>query len=103
MSFPTCSQFTEKSLTVQAALALACAELGISETDQAKRESVAILMAPLAKSGQASIRSTEDLCSVSISNGEVKLCLHNSLPERPSGKASRLRPLAQIRHRRRLS
>jgi hypothetical protein len=55
MSFPPCSQFREKSLTVQAALALACRELGIRETDQAKRESVAILMAPLAKSGQASI------------------------------------------------
>ena len=54
MSFPTCSQFSEKSLTVQAALALACAELGIGETDRAKRE-VAILMAPLAKSGPVSI------------------------------------------------
>lgn len=51
MSFPPCSPFSEKSLTVQAALALACAELGISETEQAKRETVAILMAPLAKSG----------------------------------------------------
>jgi hypothetical protein len=55
MSFPTCSQFSEKSLTVQAALALACAELGIGETDRAKRESVAILMAPLPKSGPVSI------------------------------------------------
>ena len=27
MAFPICSQFSEKSLTVQAALALACAEL----------------------------------------------------------------------------
>ena len=51
MSFPPCSPFGEKSLTVQAALTLACAELGISETEQAKRETVAILMAPLAKSG----------------------------------------------------
>ena len=55
MAYPTCNQFSEKSLTVQAALALACAELGISETDQEKRESVAILMAPLAKSGPVSI------------------------------------------------
>ena len=55
MSFPTSSPFSEKSLTVQAALALACRELGISETDQAKRETVAILMAPLAKSGPVSI------------------------------------------------
>ena len=39
MSFPPCSPFSEKSLTVQAALALACAELGIGETEQAKRES----------------------------------------------------------------
>ena len=55
MSFPPCSPFGEKSLTVQAALTLACAELGISETEQAKRETVAILMAPLAKSGPVSI------------------------------------------------
>ena len=55
MSFPPCSPFSEKSLTVQAALALACAELGIGETEQAKRETVAILMAPLAKSGPVSI------------------------------------------------
>lgn len=55
MSFPTCSQFSDKSLTMQAALALACTELGINETDQAKRECVAILMAPLAKSGPVSI------------------------------------------------
>jgi hypothetical protein len=91
MSFPTCSQFREKSLTVQAALALACAELDISETDQARgKRRDPHGSAREIWSGQ--YRSTEDLCSVSISNGEVKLCLHNSLPERPSGKASRLRP-----------
>jgi hypothetical protein len=33
----------------------ACIELGISDTDRSKRETVAILMAPLAKKGHASI------------------------------------------------
>ena len=67
MSFPPCSPFGEKSLTVQAALALACAELGISETEQAKRETVAILMAPLAKSGPVSI---DRLKTFAVSNFE---------------------------------
>ena len=50
MSFPTPSQ-----LTMQAAVALACNELGISEADHSKRECGAIHMAPLMKGGPLSI------------------------------------------------
>lgn len=49
------NQFSDKNLTIQAAIALACGELGISETDFAGRECVATLMEPLTKSGPASV------------------------------------------------
>lgn len=49
------NQFSDKNLTIQAAVALACGELGISETDFAGRECVATLMEPLTKSGPVSI------------------------------------------------
>lgn len=49
------SPFSDKNLTMQAAVALACGELGISETDLARRECVATLVEPLTKSGPVSI------------------------------------------------
>src|SRR5437868_625860 len=55
MSLPPPTQFRDKSLTMQAAIALACRELGISMVDHEKRECIAILMAPLIKSGPVSI------------------------------------------------
>jgi hypothetical protein len=56
MAIPDCKHFRhDQHLTMKAALALACIELGISDTDRSKRETVAILMAPLAKNGHASI------------------------------------------------
>jgi hypothetical protein len=55
MSFPHASEFGDQSLTMQVAVALACSELGISKADQSKRECVAILMAPLMKTGPVSI------------------------------------------------
>ncbi len=55
MSSLKCGQFSDRNLTVQAAVALACGELGISEADFAGRECIAALMEPLAKSGPVSI------------------------------------------------
>jgi hypothetical protein len=49
------SQLSEKTLTVQVAVSLACKELGIGEADRSKRETVAVLMMPLAKRGSISI------------------------------------------------
>lgn len=49
------NQFSDKNLTIQAAVALACGELGIGETDFAGRECVATLMEPLTRFGPVSI------------------------------------------------
>lgn len=49
------NQFSDRNLTIQAAIALACGDLGISETDLAGRECIATLMEPLIKSGPVSI------------------------------------------------
>lgn len=43
-------------LSVQAAVALACNELGIGQKDRADRETIAILMAPLAQARHATIQ-----------------------------------------------
>jgi hypothetical protein len=45
----------EQSLTIKVAVALACSELGISAADRARRETIAILMAPLSRTGFVSI------------------------------------------------
>ncbi len=55
MSLANHSEFGGKTLTIQVAVSLACKELGIGEADRSRRETVAILMAPLAKRGPASI------------------------------------------------
>jgi hypothetical protein len=56
MAIPDCKHLrSDQLLTMKAALALACVELGISDTDRSKRETVAILLTPLAKKGHASI------------------------------------------------
>ena len=56
MTIPDCKLLrSDQLLTMKAALALACVELGISGADRSKRETVAILLTPLAKKGHASI------------------------------------------------
>ncbi len=48
-------EFSGKTVAMQVAVSLACKELGISVADRLKRETVAILMVPLAKRGPVSI------------------------------------------------
>ena len=57
MSLANSGPLGEKSLATQIAISLACTELGIGATESTKRETVAVLMAPLVKRGPASINS----------------------------------------------
>ena len=55
MSSHNSDEFSDKNLTIQAAVSLACADLGISETDLAERARVVALIEPLAQSSPMSI------------------------------------------------
>lgn len=49
------SHLGQTTLAMKVAVSLACKELGIGAADLSKRDAVAILMAPLANRGSASI------------------------------------------------
>lgn len=55
MSSHNSDEFSDKNLTIQAAVALACTELGISEADLAGRAGVVAFIEPLAQSSPMSI------------------------------------------------
>ena len=69
---PTATSSAEKSLTVQAALALACAEIGISENGSSETGKRRDPHGSAREVWSGQYRPTEDLCSFSISNREVK-------------------------------